>query len=345
MRYAVKATTEPHLLIESGSEPQPAQDEAIVRVETAAICGSDIHANDMIPEYAWVKNLLPLVLGHEISGTVLDYGNRTQARERGWPPVGSRVAIQAALSCETCAQCRAGNVELCGQRSRLGFERQGGLSTHIATPGHTLYRLEPHVSREAGALVEPLTIALRALKSLPSPVGTTVSVLGMGAIGLLVAELLKISGASEINIVGTSADQDLGTFELATSLGATPYLADGPLIVSQYSRSHLVVNAAGAKPAMRQAMLLARPKAVVAAVALGIGEVEFDIDNLVRKEISVKGVYGNRPVDWLDAVTLINSGQITGRGIISHWMKLEDVNAGFQLLRAAKARKICITPN
>ena len=345
MRYAEKPTAHSGLVLKTGQVPRPSTGEAVIEVDTAGICGSDLHAYELIPEYSWVQKLLPVVLGHEVSGVVYDYPDIQLAESQGLPPIGSRVAVQAAVSCSRCTQCRLNRPELCSSRSRLGFERHGGLSTHVTTPVSTLYPIKENVDREAASLVEPLTIALNALRLLPSPVGARATVVGMGAIGLLMTELLIVSGASEIHVVGTPIDEEIGSFEICKELGANPHLSNSSTLHHLDASSEIVVNTAGAKSALRQSIQFAAPKASVGAIALGIGTVEVDIDRLVRNEINLIGVYGNRPEHWQDAVALVNSETVRGSGIVSHWLPLEDADEGFRLLRDGKARKVCITPN
>lgn len=327
-------------------DPTPAAHHALVQIDTAGICGSDLHAYELIPEYDWVRPLLPVVLGHEITGTVVSFGDPddpvVSALDVG---IGDRVAVRAAVTCGHCTWCQQGAVELCIRRSRLGFERQGGLSTLITTPVNSLQRIEADVPREAAALTEPVTIALRTVRRLPPVLGTDCLVVGMGAIGLLVTELLTALGAHTVRCCGTEADAAKGSFEIVERLGATPFFVDDPSLRRLHQEHDIVVNAAGAPAAIRTALDLVRPLGTVANIALGIGPAEVDIDMLTRRQISLVGVYGNRPEDWHAAVSLINRGTIVGRGIISHWLPLARAEEGFTLLRQGIARKVCITPN
>ena len=206
--------------VDDEPDPEPGPGECLVRVTAVGICGSDLHwlTEGSIGD-ATVSH--PLVLGHEAAG-VIAAGPREGERVAGRPAaaaprIGQRVAIDPAIPCEKCRACRDGYRNLCPDVVFAGHgETDGALRELMAWPEHRLHPLPGTVSDAAGALLEPLGVAIQCVDLGHLPFGGTAAVIGCGPIGLLLISLLKRSGASSVLAVEPLAHRR----EAAAGLGA-----------------------------------------------------------------------------------------------------------------------------
>lgn len=338
MISVVKDREEPGVSIVDLPVPERTGDQVLIQVDTVGICGSDLHAYEWIPEYHWLKPLLPAVLGHEITGTIVE------ARPDGvGPQVAQRVAVRPAITCGECQPCQRGASQRCTYRVRMGYEHPGGLADFMVAPSANAYVIPDGVNRKSAALVEPLTVAAHALSKIQVRPGSRVAVIGPGAIGLLALQLLKARGAREVLVVGTAADEVGGGLTVAESLGGVSVLSADAVIAA--GSCDVVVVTAGAEAALNQAIDLVAKGGTVLVIALGIGMHAVDADWLVRSEVRLIGSFGSVQGDWLDALELLGSGLVRDGGIISHWLPLSQTEAGFQKLLNREARKVIIYPD
>jgi threonine dehydrogenase-like Zn-dependent dehydrogenase len=342
MQAVVKEEARPGISVLDVPEPEPHAGELLIRVDTAGICGSDLHAYEWIPEYAWLERLLPVVLGHEVTGTVVRAGSDADGAA---VPVGSRVAVRPAITCGSCRPCQRGESQRCVRRGRIGYEHPGGLAPLVVAPTGNAYPIPDHVDEETASLIEPLTVALHAVNRVHVRPGATVGVVGAGAIGLLAIQVLRAHGAGDVVLLGTAADDAGGGFEIARRLGATAGVGGTAATDAYRSACEVVLVAAGARAAVTAAIDLVAPGGSVVVVGLGVGGVECDIDQFVRREVSLVGAFGSVAGDWLDALDLVSSGQVVGAGIVSHHYSLAQAPNAFEALVGGGARKICIHPN
>lgn len=177
-------------------EPEPAESEVIVEVKAAGICGSDVHsARD-----GGLLRTPPLVIGHEFAGM----------------HDGRRVAVNPMVVCNACTNCTAGRSNLCENRWIIGIQRPGGLASMVAVPRACLVELPDTVPLEAGAMVEPLAVAVHAVELGQIQSGNSVAILGAGTIGLMIAHL-----CSELSIDVSVADPNRHRLGVAEAIGVT----------------------------------------------------------------------------------------------------------------------------
>jgi len=336
MLAIVKERPEPGVTLAQRPEPVPGPGEVLVAVDGTGICGSDLHAYEWVPEYEWLRPHLPTILGHEIGGRVVDANGTGVA-------TGVPVAVRPAIVCGRCEACQRGVSQRCPNRVRIGLERDGGLTSYVVAPAQNVYPM-PESGAALAPIVEPLTVAVHAAKRLALRPGAPVAVIGVGAIGLLLIEVLQAHGAGSVLLVGTQADADGGGLAVGEALGARPVVVGSDAWEQAADSCEAVVVAAGAPAAVTDGLRLAQRGGEVVVLGLGIGTAGVDVDTAVRRELSLIGAFGSVPADWLDAVDLIASGAVTGRDIVSHELSVADGPEGFALLAGHAARKIVIRP-
>jgi L-iditol 2-dehydrogenase len=322
-------------------QPVAAPGEVVIKVRSCGICGSDLH---------FFQGALPtptVCPGHEISGEVVEVGGGVRVR------CGDRVAVEPLVVCGACAYCRGGDYQLCEQYRVLGVMLDGGFAEYLCTPGYALFPLPTNVDFEVGALTEPLSVAVHAVRLANVRLGARVAVLGAGTIGLLSVAAAKAAGAADVWISARHPQQRAA----AVSLGATRVLvgveASGELpdLARQHPVDVVIETVGGTADTINQALLLVRPGGWVAALGLFTAMPRLNAPLLVAKEVRIVGVqtYG-RPgprADFDVALQLLSEDPERFRRIITHRFPLSEITRGFET--AADKRcgsiKVAIRPH
>ena len=194
-------------------EPTCKDDEVVVNVKACAICGSDVHGYDGTSG----RRQPPIIMGHEAAGVISAIGKNVTGYQ-----VGDRVTFDSTVYCGKCWHCRRGEVNLCENRMVLGvacddYRNPGAMAEYVTVPERSLYKIPDNVSFVQAAGVEPLSVALHALSMSKFHLGDHAAVVGAGTIGLLLTQLLKAAGASQITVI----DIDEEKLNLAKRFGAT----------------------------------------------------------------------------------------------------------------------------
>lgn len=193
--------------------PEPGKNEVLIDIQACGVCGSDIHGMDGRSG----RRIPPIVMGHEAAGVISQLGEGVSE----WN-IGDRVTFDSTEFCGECAECDAGNFNLCSNRKVLGvscadYRRHGCFAEKVVLPTRILHRIPDSLSFEKAAFAEPVAIALHAVNLAPAITDEPAVVVGAGLIGLLVVQALKARGWAEVIAV----DLDDSRLELAKALGAT----------------------------------------------------------------------------------------------------------------------------
>lgn len=254
-------------------DPQPADDEVLVEVLAAGICGSELHG---ISQPGFRQP--PLVMGHEFAGRTAD---------------GRRVTVNPIVSCGTCDLCQRGRTQLCRQRAIVGIHRSGAFAEQVAVPRHLLHELPDDLSWEQGAMVEPVANAVHAWHLADPPGNARVAVLGAGTIGLVTLLVAKHYGA-DVTITDLADDR----LAVARDLGAdrTVSTLDGEF--------DLIVDAVGVPATHRASLDHLSPGATAVWLGLISSEAGFDAQDAIRQEKTVRGSFAYTDEDFAEALRL-----------------------------------------
>jgi L-iditol 2-dehydrogenase len=190
------------LRVEHLSDPQPsASAEVLIRVEAAGICGSDLHTY-LDAEIGDTKLKSPLVLGHEFAGTIEAVGEDPLSGQATQLRKGMRVAVDPAQPCGACELCLRGHPNLCTNLHFCGLYPDGGcFCEKIVMPARSCFPLPDSLDAEAGALLEPLGIALHAVDLAKPQQGESAAIIGAGPIGLLILQAAKLAGLNPVFVI------------------------------------------------------------------------------------------------------------------------------------------------
>ncbi len=319
--------------IEEQSLPEPGPGEALLRIESVGICGSELegylgHNSLRVP---------PLVMGHEMCGIV----ERGGAGGERYAP-GQRAVVNPLLYCGVCRSCRNGYTQLCEKRQIIGVHRPGAFAEFALVPESALFAVSSALNPFRASLAEPLACSLRATRrAMERHPFAAVVVFGAGGIGILCAMIARILGASDVMVVDTNADRLDMVRRLGFGLTANPKEESLESVVRSSfdgKGADVVVDAAGFQPTRETAIKLVNPGGTFMNIGLGIDNTELPINHLIRSEIELLGSFCYTSKDFADAVELLEQGKITEEG----WTEIRPLDAAdeaFQELVQGKVRR------
>ncbi len=287
--------------IEELPVPEPGPGEVLVRVRAVSVCPSDWRLYDS-GDAGGAPLQAPIVQGHEFSGDIVATGEGVTD-----PPVGSRVAVEPTWHCGHCDVCRRGRHNICRNVRFPSFPPvDGALAEYAVCPAHATQVIPPTLSYTAGALVEPLGVAIHALRLARVSPDESVVILGAGMIGLCTLQVLRSSGVAEVGVVEPVA----GRRELAGRCGADSVNAAVEELLARQVEADLVFECTGAPGAAAQALQLAAPGGKVIVVGIPHPEtVCFEAHLPRRKELTI--VFSRRSRDTLgEALELAATGKV-----------------------------------
>jgi L-iditol 2-dehydrogenase len=310
--------------------PTPGLDEALVRVSAVGVCGSDLHwfTEGSIGD-ARIEH--PLVLGHEFAGITVD---------------GQRVAVDPAIACGRCEYCLEGNPNFCEKMHFAGHGMDdGALREYVAWPARLLHPLPESMTDAEGALLEPLGVALYATDLAGLRTGMRVGVYGCGPIGLLVVQLARISGASQI----IATDKYPHRLDAARRLGASQTIfapaEHERAEIMEYTHHHgvdVAFEVAGENEAIETAIATARPGGrVILAGIPAEDRTSFTASTARRKGLTLQLVRRMKHT-YPRAIQLVEQGLIDVKTLISHQFTLENAVLAFSLASRRDGLKIII---
>ncbi|MEW6298828.1 MAG: 2,3-butanediol dehydrogenase [Thermodesulfobacteriota bacterium] len=338
------------LRVEELPEPSPAPGQLKLKVTRVGICGTDLHeylkGPIFIPTtpHPLTGMQAPVALGHEFCGEVVAVGKGVTGITEG-----TRVAVDACICCGTCWYCRRGAFPLCDQVGFTGLAAHGGMAEYAVIPAYAAYPLPDTVSDDQGALVEPISVAVHAMRKAELQPGDTVAVLGAGPIGLVTAMAARTFGAARVFVV----EKAKARMEQAKALGATAVIdpaAGDPVDqlrgLTQGRGADIVFECIGHKDTAPLAVEMARKggKAVIVGIFEEPSVLSFN--SLVFGEKQIRSAIGYTG-EFSTTIQLIADGRLRPQQLITGRIGLDDVvEKGFLELIHHKDRhvKILIDP-
>ncbi|MEX1020021.1 MAG: zinc-binding dehydrogenase [Litorilinea sp.] len=311
----------------------------LIEVKAAGVCGTDIHIYH--GEYT---SHPPVIMGHEVAGLVAAIGEGVTNCE-----IGDRVTCETYFSvCNQCDYCRAGLPNLCLQRKSIGSGVHGGFTQYVLVPAHNIHHLPPNIDLVEGALSEPLTCCVHALERTHVEPGEIAIVSGPGAIGLLMAQVVKAAGA-KVLVLGTGADT--ARLDLARTLGADLAInvEEGQTrqIVDELTGgmgADVVFECAGVGASAQSCLNLVRRRGRYGQVGLFGKPITWDLDLVCYKELEVHGSFAHLPSAWRKALNLMAAGQIQLRPLVSAILPITEWQAAFDAFERRDGLKIVLKP-
>lgn len=318
-------------------------DEVILDVEACGVCGSDrqVIRGESVPQ----GTVFPLVMGHEVAGTVRHVGPDAGLWEKG-----ERVIVHPFLACGTCAPCQNGQSNLCIRQGCIGFTRSGGFAEQVAVPGVQLVRCPANLPAVSAALlVDAYATPFRALMDANMTAGATVLVIGTGGLGLATLQLARSFDAAK---VGTITRRQDGV-QVATEFGADivitmtedPDRATGRAL-RRWSGARgvdIVIDTIAQAETVALAMEVVRPGGTVAMVGMTDEHVTLPIAKSVRRGVRLIGSYGSTKRDVETLVEWTRIDRLDPSALVAETLPLADVERAF--LAGRTSGRLVIVPN
>lgn len=318
--------------------PHAGPGELVLRNQVCGVCGTDVHIYHGEPGSADVNP--PVVLGHEYSGEVVEVGEGVTGFA-----VGDHVTVDPNIYCGHCAYCQNGKKQLCPSMEAIGVTRDGGFAQYSRIPASQAFKLEPTVPWEAAAMAEPLACCLHGIDLAGIQVGDKVCVVGGGAIGLLMVQLAKLSGASQIVLSEPNEKRRQVGLQLGANAAIDPTRPDAQEAFAQVldGGANVVIECVGNVPAVKSAFQFAGKGATVLLFSVPKVDATFDLPlfEVYKKELTIKGSFVN-PDTHARAVALINSGKVDFGPIITHRFTLDQLPEAIAMQMSDASIKVVV---
>jgi threonine 3-dehydrogenase len=336
VKALVKERAGPGLTLKDVPEPQIRDDEVLIRVRRAGVCGTDVHIYEWDD---WAKGRVkpPITVGHEFAGDVAEVGKLvTDVR------IGDRVTAEGHIVDGRCLLCRTGNAHVCPYTKIIGVDRDGCFAEYIAMPATNVWHLDDDISFDIGGIHDPMGNAFHTALTADIP-GATVLITGCGPIGIFAVGICRAAGASRI----IASDVNEKRLALARTMGAHDVVR--PEQAEAVVRRHtdglgvdVALEMSGVPSAIHQALALVRVGGRVQMLGIPAKPMELNLaTEVIFKGITIYGVVGRRMYDtWHQMTRFLRSGKFDPAPVITHRFPLSEADAAISAIKSGEAGKV-----
>jgi threonine 3-dehydrogenase len=336
VKALVKETAAPGFKLKDVPEPTIRDDEVLIRVRRAGVCGTDVHIYEW-DEWARGRCHPPFIVGHEFAGDVSRVGSLVTDVH-----VGDRVTAEGHIVDGRCLLCRTGNAHACPYTKVIGVDRDGCFAEYIAMPATNVWHLDDDISYDIGGIHDPMGNAFHTALTAEIP-GATVLITGCGPIGIFAVGICRAAGASRI----IASDVNETRLALAKQMGAHDVVHPNEVerVVKQHTDGlgvDVVLEMSGVPSAIHQAFALVRPAGRVQMLGVPAKPMQFDFaTELVFKGVTVYGVTGRRMYEtWHQITRFLRSHEFDPTPVITHRFPLECADEAIRAIKSGEAGKV-----
>ena len=339
MKALVKKKAEPGLWLEDVPLPEVGINDVLIEILRTGICGTDVHIYNWD---AWSQRTVPvpLVIGHEFVGRVVDVGANVKDFH-----AGDIVSGEGHVVCGRCRNCLAGRRHLCKDTKGIGVNRPGAYAEFLALPMTNVWALDPAVPRDVAAIFDPFGNAVHTALRFPV-LGEDVLVTGAGPIGIMAAAVAKHAGARYVVVT----DVNPYRLELARKMGATLAVDVRTRDIASVQRElgmregfDVGLEMSGNAAAFRDMLANMCHGGKIAMLGIQNGEAAIDWSTVIFNMLAIQGIYGREMYEtWYKMTVMVQSGlDITP--IITHRFHYADFEKGFAAMRSGESGKVVLT--
>ena len=313
----------------------PSRGQVRIHVAFVGLCGTDLH---IVHGSMDRRVQVPLIFGHEMSGTVDEVGGGVD----GWS-IGDKVTVMPLVWDETCPACQAGNRHICQNLNFVGIDSPGALQALWNVPASTLVKVPQRTGLRDAALIEPVAVAVHDVRRGQVSAGDKVVVVGGGPIGLLIATVARHVGG-DVAVV----ELDPPRRALAAQLGFTtlhPEDLDEPAWLDKWTGgagADVLFEVSGAAAGIALAVALAKVRGTIVVVGIHPEPRGVDLQRIFWRELTIVGARVYEKSDFETAVELVSSGVIPTRALITRVVPLAETQGGLDNLEAGTAMKVLV---
>lgn len=334
-----------HIVIKDSPMPEVGPEDVLIKIENVTICGSDAtFFVDPTFHGVYVPPVLPIILGHECGGEVIQLGENVKHLA-----VGDKVAIEPGAGCGVCSYCLTGHYNLCREMDFMAaypFHR-GALSRYVSHPAKMVFKLPENMDTVEGALIEPLAVGMHAVKRSGAGLGDTAVVLGAGTIGLMTIAAAKAMGVDRIIAIDLFPNRLENALEMGATITVNAQEKDtieSVLALTNGLGADVVFETAGNSKTAVITPDITRPGGKIVTVGNIHGETPFEFLKSNDKEIDIISVF--RYVnDYPMCIEAVRSGKIQIKQLVSKTFPFEKSEEAFNCSVDEKDKvvKVCIT--
>lgn len=295
-----------NLRYEEVKVPETKKGWYLVKVKAAGICSSDIPRIYTKGTYNY-----PTIPGHEFSGEIVEADDHSL--------IGEHVGIFPLIPCNNCSQCKAKHYEMCENYDYIGSRRDGGFAEYVAVPSWNIICLPKNITFEDAAMLEPLSVALHAIKISALKIGDSFAVIGTGMIGMAAAQWAKYRGAKDVYVIGRN-NQKRAQVE---QMGDIQYIDSS---IENMPNVDVVLEAVGTTDSIERSISIVKAGGTLVLMGNPATDIHLGQDTywkILRKQLTVKGTWnssydGCNVSDWTEAIECLEKGKIVVSSMITH---------------------------
>ena len=338
MKALAKLHPEKGIWMTDAEVPVAGPNDLLIKIRKTAICGTDMHI------YAWdewSQNTIPvpMVVGHEYVGEVVDMGQEVRGFE-----TGDRVSGEGHITCGHCRNCRAGRRHLCRNTIGVGVDRQGAFAEYLVIPAFNAFKIPDNISDDLAAIFDPFGNAVHTALSF-NLTGEDVLITGAGPIGIMAAAVAKHVGARHVVVT----DVNDYRLDLALKMGATQavnvtkqQIEDVMQELGMSEGFDVGMEMSGVPSAFTSMLENMNHGGKVAMLGIPSSDMAIDWTQVIFKGLEIKGVYGREMFEtWYKMASLIQSG-LDLSPMLTHQFPIDDFQAGFDLMASGQSGKVIL---
>jgi threonine 3-dehydrogenase len=338
VKALVKSRKAPGLWLEDVPEPHPGINDVKIRVLSTGICGTDVHIYDWND---WARSTIrvPLVIGHEFAGEVVEVGSNVADLHPG-----DLVSGEGHVVCGRCRNCLAGRRHLCAHTEGVGVNRPGAFAEYVVLPMMNVWKHTHPIPIEIAAIFDPFGNAVHTALSFPV-LGEDVLVTGAGPIGIMAGVVARFAGARHVAITDVNPHR----LKLAEKAGIpvtvdsrTTRLKEVQKRLDMREGFDIGLEMSGAPPAFREMLENMCHGGKIAMLGIPSAEIAIDWRQVIFNMLTIKGIYGREMFEtWYKMTVMLESG-LDISPVITHRFSWRDYEKGFEVMRTGEAGKVIL---
>ena len=338
MRALVKPGPEPGLVMRDEPEPTTGPNDVLIRVGYTSICGTDLHIRAWDP---WAAKTIPapMIVGHEFTGVIVDHGSDVEGLPRG-----ARVSGEGHITCGHCRNCRGGRRNYCRNHLGLGVTRPGAFAEYVVLPAENVFPVPDHIDDRTAAILDPLGNATHTALAF-DVIGEDVLITGAGPIGLMAAAIVRHIGARHVAVTDVNPRRlkMVEWFGRARAVDVRSESLDEVMVELGMTEGFDVgLEMSGAESAFNQMLAAMNHGGRVAVLGIPPGNVELDLNAVIFKGLTLRGIYGRRIFEtWYKMSAMLESG-LDVSAVITHEYAADAFEEAFDMAASGEAGKVLL---
>ena len=338
MKALVKSKRDVGLTLEDVPEPEIGINDVLIKIDRTGICGTDLH---IYKWDAWAQATIPvpMVVGHEFVGEVVDVGSNVSDFR-----IGDVVSGEGHVVCGRCRNCLAGRRHLCADTKGIGVDRPGAFAEYMALPMTNVWHHHDAIDRDIASIFDPFGNAVHTALSFPI-LGEDVLITGAGPIGCMAAAVVRYAGARYVVVT----DVNPWRLELAKRMGATQVVdvrsesvADVQRELGMLEGFDVGLEMSGNPDAFRQMIHEMSHGGKIALLGIPAGEIAIDWHDVVFNMLTIKGIYGREMYETWYKMTVLLQGGLDLSPVITHRFHFTEFEKGFEVMMSGQSGKVIL---